>query len=153
MNRRRSTPLILAAALLMAAGCSSVTSRKPVDRPVRAVAPDAPVSCAEWVRRAVAKPELDVERVPEPIAYDPPPIPRRLPPGTIGRDGRAEVRIKVLVDTLGRADMRTFKVVRSTHPRLTASVKTAVGKWKFRPALIQGCKVPRTFNWGAVAGG
>jgi TonB family protein len=75
-----------------------------------------------------------------------------MPPGVAGRDGVAEIRIKVLVDTTGRADMRTFKVVRSTHPTLTRSARNAVAKWKFRPAMVGGCKVPRTFNWGATAG-
>lgn len=140
-------------ALVSVAACSSASHRPPADQPVRMVAAAPAASCTEWVRRAVAAPELDVERVPEPVAYDPPPIPKRLPPGVVGRDGRAEVRIKVLVDTLGRADMKTFRVVRSTHPTLTKSVRAAVAKWRFTPALVGGCKVPRTFNWGAVAGG
>lgn len=125
----------------------------PRDRAVSVAPSTSAVSCAEWTRRAVAAPELDVERVPEPVAYDPPPIPRRLPPGVVGRNGRAEVRIKVVVDTLGRADMKSFRVVRSTHPKLTASVRHAVARWRFRPAEVGGCKVPRVFNWGAVAGG
>jgi hypothetical protein len=126
----------------------------PSIKPVRLAAPEAPAkTCAEWVARAKAKPELDVERVPEPVAYNPPPIPRRLPPGVVGPDGRAEVRIKVLVDTLGRADMKSFRVVRSTHPELTKHVRSAVSQWRFRPAKVGGCKVPRMFNWAAVAGG
>lgn len=91
--------------------------------------------------------------MPTPIALDPPPIPRRLPRGVVGKDGRAEVRIRVLVDTLGAADMRTFTVVKATHPALTRSVRAAVAKWKFAPAEVSGCKVPRNFNWGATAGG
>ena len=75
-----------------------------------------------------------------------------MPPGVAGKDGRAEVAIKVLVDTLGKADMRTFQVVRSTHPSLSKSVRDAVAKWTFTPAVVQGCKVPRTFNWSASAG-
>ena len=120
---------------------------------MRPASTSAPVSCAEWVSRARVSPELDVARVPEPVAYNPPPIPRRLPPGVVGPDGRAEVRVKVLVDTLGRADMRSFRVVRSTHPTLTKHVRSAVAQWTFRPAKIGSCKVPRVFNWGAVAGG
>lgn len=148
MSRHTSAIVLLLATLATGCGASA-----PRDRGVRLDTGVKKVSCQEWVRRAVAEPELDVERVPEPVAYDPPPIPRRLPPGVVGRDGRAEVRIKVLVDTLGRADMKTFRVVRSTHPTLTASVKRAVAKWKFQPAEVGGCKVPRTFNWAAVAGG
>jgi hypothetical protein len=154
MPRRPVLPIVVSPALALAAvllaGCASGSSG---DVGVRFAPAASQVACSEWVRRAVASPELDVERVPEPIAYDPPPIPRRLPPGVVGRDGRAEVRIKVVVDTLGRANMKTFRVVRSTHPKLTASVRSAVARWRFRPAEVGGCKVPRVFNWGAVAGG
>jgi hypothetical protein len=148
---RRLVPLLL---LLVPLACASSSTGAPPRTTAARLLPAeaAPPSCAVWVRRAQAKPELDVERVPEPIAYDPPPLPRRFPPGVVGKDGRAEVRIKVLVDTLGRADMRTFRVVRSSHPKLTASVRGAVAKWRFRPAEVGGCKVPRTYNWGAVAG-
>lgn len=145
----RRLPLAL---LPLVAGCASGGAAS-TDKAPRLLSANAPVTCAEWVARAQATPELDVDRVPAPVAYDPAPIPRRLPPGTVGRDGRAEVRIKVLVDTLGKADMRTFQVVKSTHPTLTSSVRTAVGKWTFSPAVVGGCKVPRVFNWGAVAGG
>jgi len=147
MRQRRLLPSLIAVAGL--AACQSAGGGS---SPVRVASVNAPASCAEWVRRAKSKPELDVERVPEPVAYDPPPIPRRLPPGVIGKDGRAEVRIKVLVDTLGHADMKTFRVVRSTHPVLTSNVRSAVAQWRFRPAEIEGCKVPRVFNWAATAG-
>ena len=148
------TRLLPALALVLAA-CSSNKSaaRDAASTPARVVASEARVSCDEWVRRAQAQPELDVERVPEPVAYDPPPLPKRLPRGTVGKDGKAEVRVKVLVDTLGKADMSTFTVVKTTHPRLAASVKAAVAKWSFHPAEVGGCKVPRIFNWAAVAGG
>ena len=119
----------------------------------RLAAPDSVVTCEEWVRRAQADPELGVDRVPAPVAFNPAPIPRRLPRGVVRKDGQAEVRIRVLVDTLGAADMRTFTVVKSTHPTLTRSVRTAVAKWVFVPAEVGGCKVPRNFNWAAVAGG
>ena len=139
--------------LVGSAACSG--GRAAVDetvKPVRMAAPDPVVTCSEWVQRAVADPEITVERVPEPIAFDPAPIPRRLPKGVVGKDGKAEVRIRVLIDTLGAADMRTFAVVKSTHPTLTKSVRSAVAKWKFVPAEVGGCKVPRNFNWAAVTG-
>ena len=69
----------------------------------------------------------------------------------MGNDGKAEVRIRVMIDTLGVADMGTF-TVKSTHPTLTRSVRSAVAKWKFVPAEVSGCRVPRNFNWGAVTG-
>jgi hypothetical protein len=138
---------------LTGCGVAATTPAATDARPVQVAPPEPELTCAQWVARAVEKPDLEVDRVPEPLAYDPPPIPKRLPPGTVGKDGKAEVRIQVLVDTLGKADMRTFTVLKSSHPRLTTSVKTAVGKWTFRPAEVKGCKVPRTFNWAAVSGG
>ena len=140
--------------LLVAAGCGG--GRAVADesvKPVRVAPPDPVVTCTEWVQRAIADPEIAVERVPAPVAFDPAPIPRRLPKGVVGKDGKAEVRVRVLVDTLGTADMRTFMVVKSTHPTLTRSVRTAVAKWKFVPAQVGGCKVPRNFNGVWVTGG
>jgi Gram-negative bacterial TonB protein C-terminal len=141
-------------ALLATVGCGG--GRPSADRsvkPARMAPPDPVVTCVEWVRRAVADPELAVERVPAPVAFDPPPIPKRLPKGVLDKQGHGEVRIRVLVDTMGVADMKTFTVVKSTHPTLTRSVRTAVAKWKFTPAEVSGCKVPRNYNWAAVAGG
>ena len=139
-----------AVALLSTVGCGA--SRPPADpsaTPVRVAPADPVVTCSEWVSRALADPEIAVERVPAPIALRPPPIPK----GFVGKDGKAEVRIRVLIDTLGVADMGTFTVVKSTHPTLTRSVRSAVAKWKFVPAEVSGCKVPRNFNWAAVMGG
>jgi hypothetical protein len=48
--------------------------------------------------------------------------------------------------------MNTFAVVKTTHPWLASSVKSAVAKWSFDPAQLAGCKVPRLFKWGATAG-
>ena len=150
------TRLRVAALVPLLAGAAACSGgRAAVDesvKPVRMASPDPVATCSEWVQRAVADPEIAVERVPEPIAFDPAPIPRRLPKGVVGKDGKAEVRIRVLIDTLGTADMRTFAVVKSTHPTLTRSVRAAVAKWKFVPAEVGGCKVPRNFNWAAVTG-
>jgi hypothetical protein len=150
-NRFRSSSLLsLFAALACGGGRTNVDETA---TPARLAPPDPVVTCAEWVQRATADPEIAVERVPEPRKLEPAPIPRRLPKGVVGRDGKAEVRIRVLVDTLGAPDMRTFTVVKSTHPTLTRSVRAAVSKWTFVPAEVGGCKVPRNFNWGAVTGG
>jgi outer membrane biosynthesis protein TonB len=125
----------------------------PAVKPARMAAPDPVVTCQEWVQRAMADPQIGVERVPAPVALDPAPFPKRLPKGVLDKSGRGEVHIRVLVDTLGVADMRTFTVVKSSHPTLTRSVRTAVSKWKFVPAEVGGCKIPRNFNGDWVAGG
>jgi hypothetical protein len=48
--------------------------------------------------------------------------------------------------------MSTFTVVKTTHPWLASSVKTAVAKWKFEPAEVAGCKVPRVYNYNLHSG-
>ena len=58
------------------------------------------------------------------------------------------MKFQVLVDTLGKADMKTFTVVSASHPWLGTSVKSAVAKWKFAPAEVAGCKVPRNYALG-----
>lgn len=147
------TRLGLTIALMSAVACGGRQSADPSAKPARMAPPDPVVACEEWVRRAVADPEIGVERVPAPVSLDPAPFPKRFPKGVVDKNGRAEVHIRVLVDTLGVPDMRTFAVVKSTHPTLTRSVRTAVAKWKFVPAEVGGCKVPRNFNGDWVAGG
>ena len=145
--------LICLVAVFAAARCGGKPAADPSVKPARMAAPDAVVTCQEWVQRAVADPQIGVERVPSPIALEPAPFPKRLPKGVLDKRGRGEVHIRVLVDTLGAPDMRTFTVVKSSHPTLTRSVRTAVAKWKFVPAEVGGCKVPRNFNGDWVAGG
>ena len=145
--------LICLVAVFAVAGCGGKPAADPSVKPARMTAPDAIVTCQDWVQRAVADPQIGVERVPSPIALEPAPFPKRLPKGVLDKNGRGEVHIRVLVDTLGVPDMRTFTVVKSSHPTLTRSVRTAVGKWKFVPAEVGGCKVPRNFNGDWVAGG
>ena len=138
-------------ALLGACGGGATAQPELESKPVAIDSGVKPGDCPEALRRAAAKPDLDVDRLPAPVAFKPAPIPRRMPPSVM-RKGYAEVRITVLVDTLGKADMRTFTVVKSTHPWLTQNVKSAVAKWTFTPAELAGCKVPRVFKWAAVAG-
>jgi hypothetical protein len=146
------TGLVCFFLLAASAACGGKTPPDPSVKAARMAPPDPVVTCDEWVRRAVADPEIGVERVPEPVAYDPPPLPKRFAQGVLDKNGRGEVRIRVLVDTLGAADMKTFTVVKSTHPTLARSVRSAVAKWKFRPAEVGGCKVPRDYNWAVVLG-
>jgi outer membrane biosynthesis protein TonB len=149
ITRNRFVGLVAVAA---AAGCGGNPAADPSVRPARMAAPDPVATCQQWVQRAVADPQIGVERVPAPIALEPAPFPKRLPKGVLDRKGRGEVHIRVLVDTLGVPDMRTFTVVKSSHPTLTRSVRTAVAKWKFVPAEVSGCKVPRNFNGDWIAG-
>jgi hypothetical protein len=93
-----------------------------------------------------------VDRLPTPRALVPAPLPVKSMPEAVRSAKYNAVKITVLVDTLGRPDMRTFAVVKTTHPWLASSVKSAVARWKFQPAELAGCKVPRQFEWGATSG-
>ena len=117
-------------------------------------APIARGDCREAMRRAVANPMLDVERVASPISMAPPLVDtRKMPKSVPDRNGWYTVKFRVLVDTAGKADMKTFAIDTASHAWLGTSAKTAVAKWKFRPAEVAGCKVPRMFSLGLTPRG
>jgi hypothetical protein len=157
ISSRASARLLLCTLVSLAlAACASNPDPELVpDEPVRVAPPETPVTagdCPEALRRAAAKSDLHVDRLPTPRALVPAPLPVAAMPEAVRTARYNAVKVRVLVDTLGRPDMRTFTVVRATHPWLASSVKSAVAKWKFEPAQLAGCKVPRQFEWGATSG-
>lgn len=142
--------------LVSLAACASNPEPELIpDVPVRVAPPVGAVKqgdCLEARRRAALRQDLEVDKLPTPRAMVPPPIPVKSMPAAVRHARYSEVRVTVLVDTLGRADMKTFTVVKSTNPWLASSVKSAVGKWTFESAELAGCKVPRLYKWGATAG-
>jgi periplasmic protein TonB len=52
-----------------------------------------------------------------------------------------EVLAQFVVDTTGRADMSTFKILKSTHDLFTSAVKSALPNMKFYAAEVGGRKV------------
>ncbi|MFL5613117.1 MAG: TonB family protein [Gemmatimonadaceae bacterium] len=54
-----------------------------------------------------------------------------------------EVLTEFVVDTLGRADMKTFRIVRSTHLEFSDAVREWLRTARFTPATIGGHKVPQ----------
>lgn len=152
---RARLALVSLAACALAACASNPDPEMVPDQPVRLAAPDTPVKpgdCPEALRRASAHADVHVDRLPTPRSLVPAPLPVASMPEEVRYAKYNAVKVTVLVDTLGRADMRTFKVVKATHPWLASSVKSAVAKWKFEPAQLAGCKVPRQFEWGATSG-
>jgi len=148
--------LVLASTALLLSACASNADPDLVpDSPVRIAPVEGAVrygDCVEARRRAAEKPDLAVDRLAAPRAMTPPPIPVKEMPAAVRSAKYSEVRVTVLVDTLGRPDMRTFAVEKSTHPWLSSSVKAAVGRWRFTPAELAGCRVARVYKWGATAG-
>jgi protein TonB len=52
-----------------------------------------------------------------------------------------EVLASFVVDTTGRADVSTFKVLKSTHQQFTDAVRRALPRMRFLPAEVGGRKV------------
>jgi protein TonB len=67
-----------------------------------------------------------------------------------------QVLVQFVIDTTGRADMRSFKVLRSSNPQFTEAVRTVLPSHRFYPAEERGCKVkmyvqmPFTFMIGGI---
>jgi len=145
------TPKLLScscvAAVVIAAACSQNPSPTPdVVQQARIAGPIKPGDCVEARRRASLEPDLDVDQIPAPVAMKPTPF-RNPPPTVFRKDGSAEIRIDVLIDTLGKADLTTFKVVKVSNKWFTQSVRGVIGKWTFTPAMLAGCKVPRIYHF------
>lgn len=109
--------------------------------------------CVEARRRAADKPDLDVDRLPAVTAQNPKPF-QRMPAtvrALVAKQG-ASVRADVVIDTLGRPVMSTFTVVESKpHPWMGQNIRSIVPRWKFSPAELAGCKVPRVYKFSATA--
>ena len=57
-----------------------------------------------------------------------------------------EVIAKFVVDTTGRADLRTFEVVKSDHRLFTEAVHDALASMEFTPAQVGGRKVKQLIS-------
>ena len=104
---------------------------------------------------AAKHPDLDVDRVPDVVKYDPRPLtpPRGgYPRNVIRRDGTTKVKVSVVVDTAGKPDMTTFTVVETTHPWLADNIKGLIPKWTFTPAVKNGCNVAGLWVFTAAPG-
>ena len=117
---------------------------------VLAEALDEVLERALWAKdaRAADKPDLEVDRIPSPITMKPAAL-QKVPPTALRKDGSAVVKVDVVIDTLGKADMKTFKVVSVSHPWFATNVRSVIGKWTFSPAELAGCKVPRVYHFMA----
>ena len=136
----------LAILVIALAACSSSKSASVAPAPSLASAS----GCQLVAREAARTPDMRVDQVPQPLSMNPAPIRRPVPAGVMKADGSGSVEITVLVDTAGRADMRTFRST-ATHPWLAEGARMAVSKWRFQPATVGGCKVPRNYHWRADA--
>ncbi len=63
-----------------------------------------------------------------------------------------EVQVQFVIDTTGRADINTFKVLKSAHPEFTKAVRDALPKMRFFPAEVGGKKVKQLVQLPFVFG-
>src|ERR1051326_8646056 len=100
-------PFLLVGAGVLAA-CSSappetdITPKVVADSAPPGDLPVASGNCAEALRRAAAKPDLVVDQLPVLVSAKPAPL-QHPPASALRKDGSAEVKIDVVVDTLGKA--------------------------------------------------
>lgn len=145
----------VAIALWAVAACRSSGPKEETVTSVRPMIGGAGVAfgdCAEANRRALANPDLDVDSVPRPVTQRPRAFANM--PSAVKTQLSAKgssVKVDVVVDTLGRADMRTFKVVETSHPWLAQNLKSTIPSWTFRAARLAGCRVPRVFHFSATS--
>ena len=150
--RPLSARLVLAS-LFVAVACAPPPPpvAVPQPEPVSTVAPESDL-CYLTVAEAVKNPHLDVEQVPVPVKMSPPVFKPPYPRGVFGKGNAMTLEFEVVVDTLGKADMATFTVVKVSHPWFAMQAKKAVAKWSFTPAVKTGCKVPRVYRLGISLG-
>ena len=69
--------------------------------------------------------------------------PPKYPPELREANIEGEVLVQFVVDTLGRADMRTFRLLGPprVYREFLQAVIDALPKMRFTPALYRGCKV------------
>lgn len=144
--------LPLTLAILSACSRAPRPETEPEVRNVRVASADKALAygdCDEARRRLAAQPDMTVDRVPEPLAMRPAPF-QKVPASAWNRDGSATIKVEVVVDTLGRADMSTFRPVQVSNPWFTANIKSVIPRWRFTPASLAGCKVRRVYRFSAT---
>lgn len=94
-----------------------------------------------------------VEQPAVPVAMKPAAVRTPVPAKVLAADRTPELEVTVVVDTLGKPQMKTFTVVKSSHSWYTTNARTAIAKWTFTPAMHRGCKIERPYKFGFKAGG
>ena len=110
-----------------------------------------PGDCVEARRRAAAKNDLDVDRLPELVSG---PRPFTPTPASVTSDiekNGMSFRANVVIDTLGRARVPTLKVIETSNEWFPRNLKALLPRMRFSPAMLAGCKVERVYLFQASA--
>ena len=130
--RRRAVPV---AAAWFAAGAALALAAAPLTAQARRRPGVLPA--------AVTRPEstyfgFQVDTLAEP---DPATLVPTYPPALRAQGVGGLVVVRFVVDTVGRVDMRTFRVLSSDDTAFTRAVRATVARAEFLPALLDGRKV------------
>lgn len=103
-----------------------------VDRGVKGgTGPVTNESVPYWDFQVEQPAEMDKDRSPRPVY-----------PSTLEQAGvEGSVKVQFVVDTTGRAEPSSIKILESTHELFTQSVKNVLAKMRFFPAEVGGRKV------------
>lgn len=101
-------------------------------------APNATPVASKTAQSGPAYFEFQVEKAAAPVSGNPGP---RYPDMLRAANVEGSVLAQFIVGTDGRADMGSFKVLKSTHDMLTASVRGALAQMQFTPAEVGGHQV------------
>ena len=66
------------------------------------------------------------------------PYPAPQQPGMPRRDGTV---VSFVVDTLGRPDTMTYRIIREVEPGLAQEGRAVLARWRYQPAQVRGCVV------------
>lgn len=84
--------------------------------------------------------EIEVDSIVERSAESEAPA---YPPALLERNVEGEVRVQFVVDTTGRIDPRSFRVLEATHVEFADAIRAVVPGMKFKPASMARRRVPQ----------
>src|SRR5206468_3567756 len=135
-SHRRLARVTAVAGVLVAAGALALACSVQSDAPTAAAnskAARAPIAAGKSPYF-----EFQIEKPATPLPNNPAP---RYPDVLRASKVQGEVVAQFVVDTSGRVETTTFKVLKSSHDLFTNSVKAALPNMRFRPAEVGGRKV------------
>ena len=146
------------AVVMIAAACAACAKKpepavnaRPMTEAEVAAAKVQPGDCVEARRRAAARTDLEVDRLPELLSGPRPftPTPASVK-ADIDKKGMS-FKANVVIDTLGRARVRTLNVIETSNEWFPRNLKALLPRMKFSPAMLAGCKVERVYLFQASA--
>jgi hypothetical protein len=144
---------VVAAALFAACAKKTepVVNARPMTAAEAAAAKVQPGDCVEARRRAAAKNDLEVDRLPVLVSGPRPftPTPASVK-ADIDRNGMS-FRADVVIDTLGKARVETLNVLETSNEWFPRNLKALLPRMTFSPATLAGCKVERVYKFQTSA--